>query len=66
MAPAGTPQAVIARITQELQSISKVRRARAAEGDFVQIDFADRGVAKRIERRRALTRDHPCRTSNEP
>jgi tripartite-type tricarboxylate transporter receptor subunit TctC len=51
MAPAGTPQAVIARLTQELQSISKDDAVRERlKATFVQVDFAGpEEFVKRIE-----------------
>lgn len=56
MAPAGTPPAVIARLTQELQSISKDAAVRERlRATFVQIDFAGpEEFAKRIEAETAL------------
>jgi tripartite-type tricarboxylate transporter receptor subunit TctC len=56
MAPAGTPQALIARLTQELQSISKDQAARERlKATFVQMDFAGpEEFAKRIEAETAL------------
>jgi tripartite-type tricarboxylate transporter receptor subunit TctC len=56
MAPAGLPQAAIARLTQELQAISKDEAVRERlKATFVQIDFAGpEEFAKRIEAETAL------------
>jgi tripartite-type tricarboxylate transporter receptor subunit TctC len=56
MAPAGTPPAVVARLTQELQAISKDEIVRERlKATFVQIDFAGpEEFAKRIEAETAL------------
>jgi tripartite-type tricarboxylate transporter receptor subunit TctC len=56
MAPAGLPQAVIARLTQELQTISKDETTRERlKATFVQMDFAGPDeFAKRIEAETAL------------
>ena len=56
MAPAGLPQAPVARLVQELQSISKDDAVRERlKATFVQIDFAGpEEFAKRIEAETAL------------
>lgn len=56
MAPAGTPPAAIAKLTQELQAISKDDAVRERlKATFVQVDFAGpQQFAKRIEDETAL------------
>jgi len=59
MAPAGTPPTAVARLTQELQSISKDDAVRERlKATFVQIDFAGpEAFAKRIEAETTLYGD---------
>ena len=56
MAPAGTPQAAVARLTQELQTITKEEVVRERlKATFVQIDFAGpQEFAQRLEAETAL------------
>jgi tripartite-type tricarboxylate transporter receptor subunit TctC len=56
MAPAGTPQAAVTRLTQELETIAKDEAVRERlKATFVQIDFAGpREFARRIEEETAL------------
>ena len=59
MAPAGLPQPAVARLTQELQSISKDEAVRERlKATFVQIDFAGpQEFARRLEAETALYGD---------
>ena len=59
MAPAGTPEPIVARLTQELETITKNEAVRARlKATFVQIDFADpREFARRLETEAALYGD---------
>ena len=56
MAPAGTPQAAVARLTQELEKITKDETVRERlKATFVQIDFAaPQEFARRLEAETAL------------
>jgi len=56
MAPAGTPQPVVARLTQELEAAAQSEPVRERlKATFVQIDFAGSDeFAKRIEAETAL------------
>jgi tripartite-type tricarboxylate transporter receptor subunit TctC len=59
MAPAGTPQPIVARLTQELEAITKDEAVRERlKATFVQIDFAGpQEFARRLESETALYGD---------
>jgi len=59
MAPAGTPPAAVARLTQELETITKDGAVRERlKATFVQIDFAGpQEFARRLESETALYGD---------
>jgi len=59
MAPAGTPQAIVARLTQELEAATKSEPVRERlKATFVQIDFAGpQEFARRLEAETALYGD---------